>query len=176
MAFLRLCLFLCFAAQSFAAVVLQELQDKPPRGLSTIATNTPIQKSADTAIDVQKLERLALQKINVRINGAVTYISDLKKYGQDDYWEVALKEGDCEDIALRKLRECLEAGFAIERLMLAVVYTEKRGCHVVLLVDMYDKFLVLDNLASEVRFIEEFRGYYFDMRQSRGGSKIWISF
>ncbi len=117
-----------------------------------------------------------LKEINESVNDSVTYQSDIETFEDVEHWEVADDVGDCEDYALLKLHKCLEEGIPIEKLMLATCYCENDEYHAVLAVDYKNTFYILDNRSSKVLPHNEIKGYRFDKRQSKGGSKDWIKF
>ncbi len=99
------------------------------------------------------LERLRM--INGTVNRRIAYRSD----GPDlmkDRWQpapltIATASGDCEDLAILKLRLLMEAG--VDGADLAIVVVERSlfaDRHAVLAVRLEGKLLVLDNLADEI--------------------------
>jgi predicted transglutaminase-like cysteine proteinase len=120
-----------------------------------------------------------LQEVNALVNNSVTYQSDTTTYLREEQWEVADKIGDCEDYALRKLRELLARGWPIEKLKLATCWVENNlGYHAVLIVDEEDgERWVLDNRSHYIYRPElGFNGvvYEWDRIQQEGGSKTWV--
>lgn len=96
--------------------------------------------------------RRTVSRINMAVNRRTIQITDRDRFGIDERWQRAGAEkgsaGDCEDIALEKRSELLEAGIAPDRLLLAIVYTHQVGLHTVLVVRMPDRDVVLDSLKG----------------------------
>jgi predicted transglutaminase-like cysteine proteinase len=59
-----------------------------------------------------------LYEVNSKVNRTVAYVPEAA--GRNE-WKVAETEGDCEDIAIRKRRDLIDAGFAAEKLSVLVV-------------------------------------------------------
>jgi predicted transglutaminase-like cysteine proteinase len=59
-----------------------------------------------------------LYEVNTSVNRSVAYAPEA--IGKNE-WKVAESEGDCEDIAIRKRRDLIEAGFPAEKLSVLVV-------------------------------------------------------
>lgn len=92
-----------------------------------------------------------LQEVNREINNKVRYTTDLEQYKSIELWRVAGMKGDCEDYALAKRERLLELGWPIERLKLAICYTETNEGHAVLMVDTDNGTYVLDNRYPSVK-------------------------
>lgn len=116
-----------------------------------------------------------LKKLNTSVNATITYKTDDKKYGLNDFWEVAKGEGDCEDYALLKLHKCLDLGIDISYLKLATCWVETGEYHCVLLVALNGQDVVLDNRFDDPFPPSSRSGYKWDRKQKIGGSKEWIS-
>ena len=102
-----------------------------------------------------RLPSLDLVKaINRSVNHRVIQQSDLQTYGVDEYWVRAGERpgasGDCEDIALEKRAELIEAGVAADRLFLAAVFEPRKGLHTVLVARLSAGDYVLDSLERRV--------------------------
>jgi predicted transglutaminase-like cysteine proteinase len=59
-----------------------------------------------------------LYEINTNVNRTVAYVPE--PAGKNE-WKVAVTEGDCEDIAIRKHRDLVQAGFPADKLSVLVV-------------------------------------------------------
>lgn len=59
-----------------------------------------------------------LYEVNTSVNRTVAYVPEAT--GRNE-WKVAETEGDCEDIAIRKRRDLIVAGFPAEKLSVLVV-------------------------------------------------------
>jgi predicted transglutaminase-like cysteine proteinase len=95
-----------------------------------------------------------INRVNARINRAITSRADLQTYGRADVWTTPLKSGvgfgDCEDYVLEKRRALIGAGLPASALSIAVVATRRGESHAVLLVDTQHGEYVLDNLTPWV--------------------------
>jgi predicted transglutaminase-like cysteine proteinase len=88
-----------------------------------------------------------LMKVNQQINAAVRFRNDPDR----DFWEVGGTEGDCEDIAIRKLTELNHRnGFPRGALTIAACKLDYNRGHAVLLVHSDRGVYVLDNLTPRV--------------------------
>lgn len=88
-----------------------------------------------------------LIKVNKEVNAALRYRDDTGK----DRWEIGWRDGDCEDFAIRKLRELI-VGFDFPRgaLTLAACRLDRGRGHAVLLVHSDRGVYVMDNLTPRV--------------------------
>ena len=86
-------------------------------------------------------------KVNREVNAALRYRDDSGK----DSWEVGWREGDCEDFAIRKLRDLI-VGFDFPRgaLTLAACRLDRGRGHAVLLVHSDRGVYVMDNLTPRI--------------------------
>ncbi|WP_297507250.1 transglutaminase-like cysteine peptidase [uncultured Caulobacter sp.] len=93
-----------------------------------------------------------LNQVNQSVNREVRKASDLELYGVDEYWSLprvinGKKYGDCEDYALEKRRQLIEAGVPESALSLAVAVTARGESHAVLMISLKSGDWVLDNLT-----------------------------
>ena len=72
-------------------------------------------------------------------------MSDSEQFGVPEFWCLPTNFGDCEDYALLKRQELLNAGFARKDLHLACCWCETGGYHCVLLVGTDKGWFILDN-------------------------------
>lgn len=93
-----------------------------------------------------KYETAAL--VNESINNSTLFKEDPELYSKEEFWVVALREGDCEDYALAK-RKILINEENSEHLHLATCWTESGEYHAVLVVDTERGQYVLDNRHSK---------------------------
>ena len=111
---------------------------------------------------------------NVRVNDAVSPISDQKHWGVVDRWDLPTDGlGDCEDYVLMKRKLLAEAGLPRQALLVTVVKDEKGDGHAVLTVKTDRGEFVLDNMHDRVRAWEE-TPYRFVKRQSQTDPNIWV--
>jgi len=122
----------------------------PPPVASPAPSQPPRVASANEA-DEQTL----LQGINRLVNGRVHQRTDLEIYGQAEVWRRSGvgkgATGDCEDLAIEKRFELVDAGFAPDRLAFAVVYAHGVGLHTVLVAHLSSGDYVLDSRTPYVQ-------------------------
>jgi len=94
------------------------------------------------------------RRVNRRVNDNVIQRSDLDNFGVDELWRRAgagrNATGDCEDIAVEKRVELIQAGFPRDRLFLATVFESRIGLHTVLIVRLMDGDYVLDSRRGDI--------------------------
>lgn len=119
-----------------------------------------------------------INKINRKVNRAITSRTDLETYGQSEVWATPLGDaqrfGDCEDYVLEKRRALIAAGFPPKALSIAVVLTPRKERHAVLLVNGEEGEYVLDNLNSWVTPWDKTE-YLWRERQVAGSANHWAS-
>jgi predicted transglutaminase-like cysteine proteinase len=95
-----------------------------------------------------------LKQVNRKVNGRVRQKADDKALAGGENWQetgtTRWATGDCEDIALQKRRELLEAGFAPQHLFLAVAFVRSVGLHTVLVGRTETGDFVLDSMTPYV--------------------------
>jgi predicted transglutaminase-like cysteine proteinase len=132
-----------------------------PGGKDTIALDQPMW--------------LLLNAVNTTVNGAIWPEDDLKHYGRTEYWTIPTDGyGDCEDYALMKRRNLLQAGLPAQALRLAVVDSPASGRHAVLTVATDKGDYVLDNLSGEIRSWRA-TDYAWIERQDATNPMTWVS-
>jgi predicted transglutaminase-like cysteine proteinase len=92
--------------------------------------------------------------VNSWVNGHVVQRTDIENYHVDELWRRSGIErgatGDCEDIAIEKRYQLVDAGFSPERLSFAVVYQRSTGFHTVLIARTTRGDHVLDSRSGFV--------------------------
>ena len=93
-----------------------------------------------------------LRKVTRAVNLHVISTEDRSASGNGDVWTLPSNgRGDCEDYALQKMKDLIDAGFPANRLALSVVIGPRDENHVVLIARMDDGDYVLDNLNNAVK-------------------------
>lgn len=118
-----------------------------------------------------------LVEVQMKVNAEVVYEDDQITYNQPEYWEIAQQVGDCEDYALRKLRELLARGWPIEKLRLAFCWVGTVGSnngHGVLIAEFENDLYVLDNRYEGVYAVPDIDEYVWHSCQEIGGSRRWV--
>lgn len=117
-----------------------------------------------------------INKINRKVNRAITSRTDLEIYGQGEVWATPLADaqrfGDCEDFVLEKRRALIAAGFPRKALSIAVVLTPRNERHAVLLLNGEAGEYVLDNLNAWVTPWDKTQ-YRWRERQVAGSANHW---
>jgi predicted transglutaminase-like cysteine proteinase len=114
-----------------------------------------------------------LLQVNANWNAAVTPVSDADLYRVDEFWTYPNGYGDCEDYALAKRRDLINAGWPASVLLLAVVKQANGEGHAVLLVRTDRGDLVLDNQVGSVELWSN-TDYRFIKRQSQADAGKWV--
>lgn len=112
-----------------------------------------------------------LESVTKDVNRNTEYRTDRSLYNLEEFWEIADREGDCEDYALKKRKLLLEMGWPADGLRIAVVRTDTGEGHAVLTVDTDMGAYVLDNMTDKVMPWRE-TTYYWIARQ-KAGSRDW---
>jgi predicted transglutaminase-like cysteine proteinase len=88
-----------------------------------------------------------LVAVQSRVNREIVYETDTAQYGIKEYWAVAGKRGDCEDIALAKMKALRDMGWPRESLDIAICKVGGAG-HAVLVAHTDGGDIVLDNMQD----------------------------
>jgi len=120
----------------------------------THPTCTNTEPGAPTFISDAQFE--TIKQTNANVNAAHEYETDLSGYGAGDYWDIMTtgQRGDCEDFALTKMQELINAGYPVKNLQMAIVAVEGTTVanHAVLMIQTVNRgTLILDNRFDEVR-------------------------
>lgn len=146
-----------------------------PRGFASICdeyTWACSNKAEGTIHDDEEILALA-RKVNVRVNRRIRPLSDPDQFGVSERWTLpASGAGDCEDYALLKLKELIDAGVPPNRLFMAQVLPRTWSQHVVLIVRTAAGDYVLDNLRQDIRLWHE-TDYAFLKMQNREDAAAW---
>lgn len=93
-----------------------------------------------------------LERVNRSVNDRISPMNDARAVGHGDVWALpATGRGDCEDYALQKMKDLVDAGFPATSLALSVVIGPRDENHVVLIARVDGTDYVLDNLNNSVR-------------------------
>lgn len=97
-----------------------------------------------------------LREVNAWVNQRIVFTDDVRNSGEADRWAGAAESlrsgrGDCEDYALAKMQLLQALGFESDRLFLVVARDlVRRADHALLVVQLDDRFVVLDNNTDAV--------------------------
>ncbi len=114
-----------------------------------------------------------LVNINAHYNQTVTPVTDEQLYQVAEFWTYPNGYGDCEDFALAKRRDLINAGWHPSTLMIAVVREANGNGHAVLLARTDRGDLVLDNQDGAIRLWSD-TPYQFIKRQSQANAGQWV--
>ena len=92
-----------------------------------------------------------IQHANNAVNRAVNPAEDLPHHGRAEYWTLPVDAaGDCEDYALAKRHDLIEAGLPASALRIAIVTIPDGQRHAVLTIATDRGDFVLDNLSRAI--------------------------
>lgn len=114
-----------------------------------------------------------LVAVNAAVNTEVVAVTDAQLYHVKEFWTYPRGYGDCEDFALAKRRDLIQAGWPPSTLLLTVVRQANGEGHAVLMVRTDRGDLVLDNQDGSVRVWNE-TPYLFLKRQSQANAGQWV--
>jgi predicted transglutaminase-like cysteine proteinase len=128
-----------------------------------------------STISLDKQNWRVLDRINHAVNTSIWPEDDKRHYGQAEYWTIPTDGyGDCDDYAVTKRKDLLDAGFSSSDLRLAVVLTSQGERHAVLTVTTDKGDLVLDNLTDDIRPWNA-TGFTWIERQDAADPAKWVS-
>ena len=114
-----------------------------------------------------------LLSVNAGINQHVVPVTDQDLYQVAEFWTYPNGYGDCEDYALAKRRELINAGWPASTLLMAVVKQANGEGHAVLMVRTDRGDLVLDNQIGSIDLWSQ-TPYKFIKRQSQANAGQWV--
>jgi len=97
----------------------------------------------------------------------------MELYGVEEKWAIPTTAGDCEDFALLKRKQLIDAGFSPSDLLMTVVLQPNGEGHAVLTVRTDRGDFVLDNMRNKVKLWSETE-YTFLKRQSADDPARWV--
>ena len=115
--------------------------------------------------------------VNQQVNRNIRAVSDAAHYGQTDYWALQSgqnQSGDCEDYAMTKRHQLIEAGIPADTLTFAIVRTSWGELHAVLVLATDEGDMVLDNLTPWIVRWDK-TSYRWIERQMPGQPLEWRS-
>ncbi|HWU17244.1 MAG TPA: transglutaminase-like cysteine peptidase [Devosia sp.] len=130
-------------------------------------------KNVVSAMPLDEARWSQLLQINANVNANVVPVADTDLYQVDEFWTYPNGYGDCEDIALAKRRELINAGWPVSTLLMAIVKEADGGGHAVLIVRTDRGDLVLDNQDGAVRLWSD-TPYHYVKRQSQANAGQWV--
>ncbi|HEV7344515.1 MAG TPA: transglutaminase-like cysteine peptidase [Devosia sp.] len=114
-----------------------------------------------------------LLTVNAGVNQHVVPVTDQDLYQVAEFWTYPNGYGDCEDYALAKRRQLIDAGWPASTLLMAVVKQSNGEGHAVLMVRTDRGDLVLDNQVGSIDLWSN-TPYKFIKRQSQAHAGQWV--
>lgn len=106
--------------------------------------------AATATLSDEEIARLGAM-VSRDVNGAVQQATDREIYGTAERWALPSSGlGDCEDLALEKMRRLLDLGVPADRVVMAIVLDRHGENHAVLILHLGDAEIVLDSLTDRV--------------------------
>ena len=111
---------------------------------------------------------------NVIVNAAIREATDQEVYGVPERWEYPTSgAGDCEDFALEKRKQLINAGLPRQSLLMTVVTDENGFGHAILTVRTTNGDFELDNRTDRI-LAWEATGYGFVKQQAQDNPNHWV--
>ena len=111
---------------------------------------------------------------NVIVNTAIREATDQEVYGVPERWEYPTSgAGDCEDFALEKRKQLINAGLPRQSLLMTVVTDENGFGHAILTVRTTNGDFELDNRTDRI-LAWEATGYDFVKQQAQDNPNHWV--
>jgi predicted transglutaminase-like cysteine proteinase len=133
-------------------------------------------RSHDQVVEAMPLTDATWQQlvsINAYHNQNIVPVTDDQLYQVAEFWTYPNGYGDCEDFALIKRRDLINAGWPASTLLMAVVKEANGNGHAVLIARTDRGDLVLDNQVGDIRLWNE-TDYKFIKRQSQANAGQWV--
>jgi predicted transglutaminase-like cysteine proteinase len=127
-------------------------------------------------VDVETLTQQSwdqLVAVNDDVNRRIVPQTDQDLYNVAEFWSYPDGRGDCEDFALEKRRQLIQAGWDASTLLMTVVRERNGNGHAVLRVRTDRGDLVLDNQDGRVRVWQD-TPYEYIKRQSQTDAGRWV--
>lgn len=119
-------------------------------------------------------EMKIIQRVNRKVNATTRSVTDFSQYRIAERWALPTpRGGDCEDFALLKKRDLIQAGVDPSKLLIATVLDAKRNSHAVLIYRSAGGDLVLDNLTNQIKPWSATRYLFLRMQNPRKPSG-WV--
>ena len=112
-------------------------------------------------------------KVNYTVNTTIKPMTDMELYGVEEKWAIPTYAGDCEDFALLKRKDLIEAGISPSDLLMTVVLQANGEGHAVLTIRTDRGDFVLDNMRNKVLLWSD-TDYTFLKRQSADDPARWV--
>ncbi|TPL85464.1 transglutaminase [Mesorhizobium sp. B2-3-14] len=126
-------------------------------------------------VDLSRKLWATIVSVNNSVNTRIKPRTDMENYGAEEYWAYPDNGyGDCEDYALEKRRELMNAGVPAGDLLMTVARQPNGDGHAVLTVRTSLGEFILDNLETKVLSWTD-TDYTYLKRQSTENSGVWVT-
>jgi predicted transglutaminase-like cysteine proteinase len=130
---------------------------------------------AEPPIELTRKLWATIVAVNNAVNTRVQPRTDMEMWGREEVWSYPDNGfGDCEDYALEKRRELMQAGVPAGDLLMTVARQPNGDGHAVLTVRTSMGEFILDNLEPKVLAWTD-TDYTYLKRQSTRNSGVWVS-
>lgn len=130
---------------------------------------------SDTPVELTRKLWATIVAVNNAVNTRVQPRTDMEMWGKEEVWSYPDNGfGDCEDYALEKRRELMQAGIPAGDLLMTVARQPNGDGHAVLTVRTSMGEFILDNLEPKVLAWTD-TDYTYLKRQSTRNSGVWVS-
>lgn len=106
------------------------------------------ERTGDTVVAMTAKTQATLDGVNSAINNAIIPREDPARVGT---WQVAPPAGDCNDYAVTKRNELIQAGLSTRAVRLAIAMTPQGIGHTVVVVRTTEGDMVLDNRNYDIK-------------------------
>lgn len=158
-----------------AAFIPSVAASPPPSGAQQLCYQYTWACAHKAAVTMSSYQEMKLVKqINRRVNASTRAVTDQYQYKTRELWALPTSlGGDCEDFALLKKRDLIEAGIDPRKLLIATVLDTRRNSHAVLVYRSSQGDLVLDNLTNKIKPWKATR-YLFLRMQDPNEPRRWV--
>jgi predicted transglutaminase-like cysteine proteinase len=116
-----------------------------------------------------------LEKTHADVNGSIEPMPDMEQYGRVEVWSVGSHKGDCEDYALTKRNNLINAGISPNALRLTIAVDSEGEGHLFLTVVTNKGDYALDNKKSHLVRIEVLMDEYELNKWTSGWDpQVWV--
>jgi len=161
------------AAQAAPANMTITGDAAPPIGHYEFCKENPRECAYSGPVILNQDNWKTILKINYTVNTTIKPMTDMELYGVEEKWAIPTTAGDCEDFALLKRKQLIDAGFSPSDLLMTVVLQPNGEGHAVLTVRTDRGDFILDNMRNKVKLWSETE-YTFLKRQSADHPARWV--
>lgn len=147
----------------------------PPSGAAELCRQYSWACSSKRSVSLSSQQEMQIIKqINRRVNASTRSVTDQSQYKTRERWALPTSRGgDCEDFALLKKRDLINAGVDPNKLLIATVLDTSRTPHAVLVYRSASGDLVLDNLTNRIKTWSATRYLFLRMQDPKKPGR-WV--